>query len=999
MRTLIPKEMGFHPLSHFLVAVCEMLLGLALSATVGSAQSFSSSPPAIDPAYAGSYSAVDIGAPPVSGDIGALTFKDANTLYIDVNTYSSSAEIDAFTVTRGAGQHITGFSGVGTKIANAPYCDGGLQFGLNGVLFYTGFGPNQLGQIKPGSTSPDKVTVLTPLGVSPSVGSLAFVPPSFPGAGNLKLISWNAETWYSTYLSPDGSGTFNVASVASPATPLPAINWEGMAFIEAGQPLFTVNSVLINADLSEAVYAFQLDANGNPITSTQKHFMNVSDPVGMTVDPVTGDILITTEQGPLAHHIAIVQGFMPPVQSPTPTVTTSKPVYNPGETVVVNFSNAVGKAREWIGLFNAGTSNTSYLRWFYTDGTQTGTAGLINGSVSFPAGFSTPGNYEARLFFDNSSAMEAAVSFSVQTGPPNQATNPNPSVNATGVTLTPTLTWTAGLGAASHQVYFGTNPNPGPSELKGSQSGNSFSPGTLAIQTAYYWRIDETNTQGTTTGVVWKFTTGSGPPAVTTSKASYTQGEPITVNFSNAAGNARDWIGLFVAGAANTSYLQWSYTDGTQTGTAGISTGSVTFPNGLPNTGNYEARLLFNGSYTTQASVSFSVQSGPPTQATNPNPISSSIGVSLNPTLSWTSGAAATSHRVYFGTNPAPGAGDFKGSQTSTAYGPGALTAQTTYYWRIDEVNAQGTTPGVVWNFTTGSPPTITTNKATYSPGEPITVTFTNASGNSHDWIGLFAAGAANTAYLNWFYTDGTQSGTAGIINGSVTFPNGLPSLGNYEARLLFNGSYTSQASAAFSVQNGPQAKDPNPASATTGVNLTPTLTWTAGTGATSHNVYFGTNPTPGGAELKGTQSGTTYSPGVLTVQTAYYWRIDEVNGQGTASGTVWSFTTAATATTPTVAVSKGAYSPGAPIVITIGNASGNSRDWIGLYALGAADTAYLQWLYTDGTQVGTAGIINGTVTFPNGLPNAGNYEARLFFNGSYVRQASAPFTVQAGSP
>lgn len=987
MRVLIPKPTNLSP--------ALVLIGFLLCGTISSAQSFSPDPPIIDPAFAGSYSAVDIGALPVSGDIGALTFKDANTLYVDVNTYSASAEIDAFTVTRGAGQHITGFSGAGTKVANAPYCDGGLQFGLGGVLFYTAYPINQLGQIKPGSVNPDKTTNLSSLGVSGSVGSLGFVPSSFGGAGSLKLISWSAETWYSTNLSPDGSGTFNVASVTSPATPLPATNWEGMAFIQAGQPLFTANSVLINADLTEAVYAFQLDANGNPITSTQKHFMDVSDPVGMTVDPVTGDILITTEQGPLAHHIAIVKGFTAPVQSPAPTVTTSKPVYNPGETVVVNFSNAVGKAGEWIGLFNAGTSNTSYLRWFYTDGTQTGTPGITNGSVSFPAGFSTPANYEARLFFNNSSAMEAAVSFSVQTGPPNQATNPSPAINATGVSLTPTLTWTSGLGAASHQVYFGTNPNPGPSELKGSQSGNSFSPGTLAIQTAYYWRIDETNTQGTTTGVVWKFTTGSGPPAVTTNKASYTQGEPITVNFSNAAGNPRDWIGLFVAGTANTAYLQWSYTDGTQTGTAGISNGSVTFPSGLPNTGNYEARILFNGSYATQANVAFSVQTGPPTQAANPNPSSNSTGVSLNPTLSWTSGTAATSHRVYFGTNPSPGAGDFKGSQTSTTYGPGALTAQTTYYWRIDEVNAQGTTVGAVWSFTTGSPPTITTNKATYSPGEPITVTFTNASGNSHDWIGLFAAGAANTAYLNWLYTDGTQNGTAGITNGSVTFPNGLPGLGNYEARLLFNGSYISQVSAAFSVQNGPLAKDPNPATAATGVNLTPTLTWTAGAGATSHNIYFGTNPNPGAAELKGTQSGTSYSPGVLTVQTTYYWRIDEANGQGTTSGTVWSFTTAATATTPTVAVSKGAYAVGETIVVNFGNATGNSHDWIGLFAVGSANTAYLKWFYSDGTQNGTAGIINGTINFPGGLPSAGNYEARLFFNGSYILQASVPFRIQ----
>ena len=83
-----------------------------------------------------------------------------------------------------------------------------------------------------------------------------------------------------------------------------------MAFIKAGQPLFSVNSVIIVADLVNALYAFQLDSNSNPIPSTQKHFMDMSDPVGMTdLNPVTGDLLITTEQGALSGHITLVRGL------------------------------------------------------------------------------------------------------------------------------------------------------------------------------------------------------------------------------------------------------------------------------------------------------------------------------------------------------------------------------------------------------------------------------------------------------------------------------------------------------------------------------------------------------------------------------------------------------------------------------------------------------------------------------------------------------------------
>src|SRR4029434_7217021 len=85
----------------------------------------------------------------------------------------------------------------------------------------------------------------------------------------------------------------------------------------------------------------------------------------------------------------------------TPALTTSKAAYNPGETIVVNFSNASGNAKDWIGLYAAGAPNTAYLRWFYTDGTTTGTPGLINGSVSFPSGLSTRGNFDTRRVFNN----------------------------------------------------------------------------------------------------------------------------------------------------------------------------------------------------------------------------------------------------------------------------------------------------------------------------------------------------------------------------------------------------------------------------------------------------------------------------------------------------------------------------------------------------------------------------------------------------------------------
>jgi hypothetical protein len=66
-----------------------------------------------------------------------------------------------------------------------------------------------------------------------------------------------------------------------------------------------------------------------------------------------------------------------------------------------------------------------------------------------------------------------------------------------------TLSWSAGFGATSHDVYFGTTYPP---EARGNQSGTTFNPGTLALTTTYYWRIDEVGGSGTIIGDDWNFT-------------------------------------------------------------------------------------------------------------------------------------------------------------------------------------------------------------------------------------------------------------------------------------------------------------------------------------------------------------------------------------------------------------------------------------------------------------------------------------------------------------
>ncbi len=74
-------------------------------------------------------------------------------------------------------------------------------------------------------------------------------------------------------------------------------------------------------------------------------------------------------------------------------------------------------------------------------------------------------------------------------------------------------------------------------------------------------------------------------------------------------------------------------------------------------------------------------------------------------------------------------------------------------------------------------------------------------------------------------------------------------------------------------------------------------LTWEPADNADSHNVYFGTSyndvndANTGSSEFKGNQTETTYST-TLDANSRYYWRIDEVLGDKTCNGNVWTFKT-----------------------------------------------------------------------------------------------------------
>jgi uncharacterized repeat protein (TIGR01451 family) len=87
---------------------------------------------------------------------------------------------------------------------------------------------------------------------------------------------------------------------------------------------------------------------------------------------------------------------------------------------------------------------------------------------------------------------------------------------------------------------------------------------------------------------------------------------------------------------------------------------------------------------------------------------------------------------------------------------------------------------------------------------------------------------------------------------------------------------------------------NPSPTHQATNVLQTSDLAWQSGavTGEIiTNDVYFGTTPTPGPAELLGTTTNTTWDLPLLAPQTTYYWQI-VARKAGITPGPVWRFTT-----------------------------------------------------------------------------------------------------------
>jgi hypothetical protein len=323
---------------------------------------------------------------------------------------------------------------------------------------------------------------------------------------------------------------------------------------------------------------------------------------------------------------------------------------------------------------------------------------------------------DVRLYNHTLTAVE--ILSAMQGEPFPFASGPSPENGGVNFDTWVNLSWHPGELAVSHDLYIGDDfdvvneATRDSDEFRGNKTDTFYIagfpgyayPDGLVPGTTYYWRIDEVNEAEPNSpwkGDVWSF---SIPP-----KTAYNPDPADGAEFIPTDATL-SWTAGF---GAKLHYIVFGEDfDSVVNATNGISTGPVKYsPGPLQLAKTYYWRVdEFDGAGTYKGEVwSFTTEGA----VSGPNPTNGALDVSPTQILTWDAGAVAASHEVYFGTNmeavknATKSSPEYKGPKAlgEEIYDPGNLLLETTYYWRIDEVNdinPDSPWEGKVWSFTTG---------------------------------------------------------------------------------------------------------------------------------------------------------------------------------------------------------------------------------------------------------------------------------------------------------
>jgi uncharacterized protein YegP (UPF0339 family) len=403
---------------------------------------------------------------------------------------------------------------------------------------------------------------------------------------------------------------------------------------------------------------------------------------------------------------------------------------SPGATVTATITDGPGNRSDWVGFFPSGAPSTGSTDWRYLNGTRTAPAtGMTGGTVSFVVP-NAPGTYEVRFYTDAHAMLASSIPITV-------------------------------VGSASATVPSVTVPL------------------SLAV------------------------------------------GQNFTVAVANGPASRYDWVGFYPSSATGAGgAISWKYLNGLQVVPAtGVSSANLTFV-APTQAGQYRVRFLHNSGSTstvlaTSGIITVSSSATPPASTSGaptvtPSSVSVAAGGSITARiangpggrLDWVGlfpvGASNTTSNIQWfylnGSHTAPATGSSSANVQFVAptqagqynlrfFAHGGYTVLATSAVITVSATAPTTPPP------TGSP-TVTPSVTSVLPGGSVTARVTNGPAGRLDWVGLYASGAGNSAYVDWFYLNGSKvAPSTGVATANVVFR--MPTTaGQYRIRLFANNDY-----------------------------------------------------------------------------------------------------------------------------------------------------------------------------------------------------------------
>jgi len=276
----------------------------------------------------------------------------------------------------------------------------------------------------------------------------------------------------------------------------------------------------------------------------------------------------------------------------------------------------------------------------------------------------------------------------------------SPNDSATGIATSPTFLWNAVNGATSYRIQISLDTSfINPVVDQSGITSSTVNAINLSANTKHFWRVNAANNAGTSDwSSVWNFTTALNPPS-----------PPALVSPNdNAIEISKDTTLVWNAVPDAASYRIQLSPD--QTFASRIYDSSVTSVSinvyGLASNVKYFWRVNatnVSGTSNWSSVWNFTTKVATPTTPTLISPIDNSTNILLPAALTWNASANATSYQLQVSLNPffTTPIVDQVGI-TTTSFSSTGLLNDTKYYWRVNAMNAGGSSFwSTIWSFTT----------------------------------------------------------------------------------------------------------------------------------------------------------------------------------------------------------------------------------------------------------------------------------------------------------